>query len=79
MTTVEVTLSEELDAELDRLVDQGAFLSCEQAVEELLALALSSYDEGASGAEGVLDESFMQSVMDQQDPAGPDSGDGYTY
>ncbi|MFB6082523.1 MAG: ribbon-helix-helix domain-containing protein [Halanaeroarchaeum sp.] len=77
MTTVEVTLPDDLDAELDRMVDEGQFLSREQAIEELLSTGLSAYDTTAGESEQRLEETVEQTFQDQGDPAmQEDEGDG---
>ncbi|WP_435358235.1 DUF7120 family protein [Haloarchaeobius sp. DFWS5] len=68
MPKTEVQLSDDVDAEIDRLVETGDFLNREEAVEELLSRGISAYgvdDEPEERGE----ELFTQSMTDQQDPA----------
>lgn len=75
MTSVEVTLPDDVNAELDRLVDQGEFISRDQAVEELLAKGLSAYDTEPTDSEPEMQETVAQTFQDQGDPAMQGDGD----
>lgn len=68
MPQVEVTLPDQTETEIDRLVSQGEFLNREQAIEELLAMGMSAYQpvEDETTEE---EEYFTGSQRDQQDPA----------
>lgn len=66
MSNIEVELPDRVESDITRLVDQGEFLNREQAIEELLTLGMSSYDQSESTDE---DEWGMQATSDQQDPA----------
>lgn len=68
MPRIEVTLPDQINGDIDRLVDQGEFVNRDQAVEELLTRGISAYDTpDDSQTEG--EELFSQTVEDQQDPA----------
>lgn len=76
MPTIEVSLPDRIDTEIERLVHQGEFLNRDQAVEELLTMGISAYDVGDPGGEEPAGEWVTQTVEDQQDPASQhDSGD----
>ena len=78
MTTVEVTLPEEMDAELEYLIEEGEFVSRDQAVADLISIALRTDDEDST-PDYLADDIFMQTIADQQDPAdreGPRGGWG---
>ncbi|WP_227376325.1 DUF7120 family protein [Haladaptatus halobius] len=69
MVTFEVTLSDRIDSDIDRLVEQDDFLNREQAIEELLSLGVSSSGVDDDSEEELVDDVFTQAVDDQQDPA----------
>jgi len=81
MAELEVTLSDRLDSEIDRLVDQGDFLNREQAIEELLSMGVSAYDTDDEEEPIEPDEEmFTQAVNERQDPAmDDDPGDEYSF
>jgi Arc/MetJ-type ribon-helix-helix transcriptional regulator len=68
MPTVEVTLPKELDAQLDYLVEDGEFVSRDEAVADLISMALTTYEED-SAPDPVGEDLFLQTLADQQDPA----------
>lgn len=79
MPSVELSLPDRIDSEIDRLVAEDEFLNREQAVEELLSMGVSAYapsEESADDQENL----FTQMTDDQQDPAAreEDQGDEYT-
>ncbi|KZN23134.1 CopG family transcriptional regulator [Haladaptatus sp. R4] len=69
MVTLEVALPDRIESDIDRLVEQGDFLNQEQAVEELLTLAISAQDNGNEFEEGLDEDLFTDAVDEQQDPA----------
>lgn len=69
MVTFEVTLPDRVDSDIDRLVEQDAFLNHGQAIEELLSLGISSHNTTDEPEEDLDDDLFTQTVDDQQDPA----------
>ncbi|MFB6301469.1 MAG: CopG family transcriptional regulator [Haloferacaceae archaeon] len=69
MATFEVTLSDQTESEIDRLVEGEDFLNREQAIEELLSRGVSAYDTTDSSTDDVDDEIFRQVANDQEDPA----------
>lgn len=69
MPLVEVSLSKQLDVEIDRLVEQDEFVNREQAIEALLTNGLSVYDSADQPSPEMTDDVFTQAVDDQQDPA----------
>ncbi|WP_435332638.1 ribbon-helix-helix domain-containing protein [Haloarchaeobius sp. TZWWS8] len=78
MPKAEISMSDTLDAELDRLVASGDFLNREDAVEELISLGISAYGPAEETREERGDL-FNQSLNDQQDPAARNDTDGYGY
>ena len=80
MPTAEVSLPDKLDSEITQLVDRGEFLNREQAVENLLSMGISVYDESGSTSDEPADEVFSQTPAEQHDPAREDgpADDGYT-
>ena len=75
MPTLEVSLPDRMESEIDRLVDEGEFLNREQAIEELLARGVSVYSTNDSSTDDAYGETFTQSIDDQQDPAIRDDDD----
>lgn len=75
MPTVEVSLPDQVNSEIDRLVEQGDFINREQAIEELLSRGLSVQDTPDSEPETVDEDVFTQAIEDQQDPARLDDAD----
>jgi len=80
MADVEVTLTDRLDTEIDRLLETGDFINQEQAIEEILTAGLSAYNTTESSSTSDLEETFLQSTSEQEDPAMKDApGDDYTF
>ena len=80
MATFEIPISDRIDSEIDRLVQQGEFLNREQAVEELLTMGVSTYSTPNETEDGLDDGLFSQVTDDQQDPAQRDDlNDGYSF
>lgn len=75
MPKVEVTLPDQINGDIDRLVEQGEFVNREQAVEELLSRGVSAYSTVEESTEEQGEDLFTQAVDDQQDPAMRDDGD----
>lgn len=75
MPTVEVSLPDQVNSEIDRLVEQGDFINREQAIEELLSRGLSVQDTPTSEPDTVDEDVFTQAIEDQQDPARLDDAD----
>lgn len=69
MVTIQVTLPDRIDSDIDRLVEQGDFLNRDQAIEELLALGVSTHDTTDKTKEGLTGDIFTQAVDNQEDPA----------
>lgn len=69
MGELDMELSDRVDTEVQRLVDQGDFLNREQAYEELLQMGLATYST-ESEEEEIADEQMFSDVVDEQrDPA----------
>lgn len=80
MPSVEVSLPDHVDSEIDRLVEQGEFITREQAIEELLAMGVSVYETPESESQEPEEDLFTRAVDDQQDPAMRDEPDDeYTF
>lgn len=69
MPQIEVSIPDQIDSELDRLVEQGDFINRDQAIEELLSLGISAYSSRDETTSELDDPLFTQAVNDQQDPA----------
>lgn len=69
MPSMEVSLPDRIDSQIDRLVEQGEFLNREQAYEELVSMGISAYTTTEDTPEEMRDDMFSQAVDDQQDPA----------
>lgn len=69
MPQIEVSIPDQIDSELDRLVEQGDFINRDQAIEELLSRGISAYTTGDEITSELDDSLFTQAVNDQQDPA----------
>lgn len=72
MTSVTISLSDQLESDLQRLVDQDEFISRDQAIEDLLSRGLSAYQsvEESSDEMDEMDENvFDRAADEQQDPA----------
>jgi metal-responsive CopG/Arc/MetJ family transcriptional regulator len=79
MAAVEVTLTDRLDTEIDRLVDQGDFINREQAIEEILTAGVSAYNTTQTSGDS-MEGTFLQSVSEQEDPATKEAaGNDYTF
>jgi len=80
VTQIEVSLSDQTESELRRLVEQGEFISRDQAVEKLLSRGLSAYQTTEEEPVTEMDESMFDQMTDeQQDPALQDEGTGDEY
>ncbi|MEZ3114432.1 CopG family transcriptional regulator [Halobaculum sp. MBLA0147] len=80
MTQIEVSLSDQTDGEIRRLVEQGEFINRDQAVEDLLSRGLSAYQTTEDEPTTEMDESMFDQMTDeQQDPALQDEGTGDEY
>ncbi|WP_313693344.1 DUF7120 family protein [Halorarum halobium] len=76
MTRVTVDLSDQTESDLQRLVDQGEFISRDQAIEDLLSRGLSAY-QPVEDSPNEMDETMFDRVTDeQQDPAIQDDEGG---
>ncbi|WP_435158178.1 ribbon-helix-helix domain-containing protein [Haladaptatus sp. DFWS20] len=69
MVTFEVVLPDHTESEIDRLVDQGDFVNRDQAIEELLSLAISVHGMNDESEDEFEEELFSQMADEQQDPA----------
>lgn len=69
MPSMEVSLPDRIDSQIQRLVEQGEFLNREQAYEELVSMGISAYSTTEDTPDEMADDLFSQAVDDQQDPA----------
>jgi Arc/MetJ-type ribon-helix-helix transcriptional regulator len=76
---IEVSLPEQTEIEIERLVERDEFINREQAVEELLSMGVSTY-RTADDASSEMDADVFDRVSDEQrDPAlDDDESDDYT-
>jgi Arc/MetJ-type ribon-helix-helix transcriptional regulator len=80
VTQIEVSLSDQTESELRRLVEQGEFINRDQAVEKLLSRGLSAYQTTEEEPLSEMDENMFDQMTDeQQDPALQDEGTGDDY
>lgn len=81
MPSAEIDLPDKLDSEITQLVEQGEFLNRDQAVENLLSMGISVYEETGSESDEPAEEVFGQTAEEHQDPALDDdpSSEGYTF
>jgi Arc/MetJ-type ribon-helix-helix transcriptional regulator len=80
VTQIEVSLSDQTESELRRLVEQGEFINRDQAVEKLLSRGLSAYQTTEEEPLSEMDENMFDQMTDeQQDPALKDEGTGDDY
>lgn len=75
MAEIEVDIPTRLDTEIDQLVDEGEFLSRQEAIEDLLSTGLQSYSvESDEEEEGEL--SFAEEMTNPgEKPMGPEDED----
>ncbi|WP_435127267.1 DUF7120 family protein [Halobaculum sp. D14] len=81
MPKVEVTLPDQIEGEINRLVEQGEFLNRDQALEDLLTRGVSAYQTTDDSTQEMDETMFNQMTEDQQDPAmqEDDQSDDYTF
>lgn len=75
MPEVEVALSDRIESDVERLVDQGEFMNRERAIEELLTMGLSAYETTGETADEPGENPFTNVADEQQDPAMRDDPD----
>jgi Arc/MetJ-type ribon-helix-helix transcriptional regulator len=80
MSRVKVTLPDQTESEIQRLVDQGEFLNYDKAVEDLLSRGISAYETTDDDSPELQDDAFNTVADEQTDPAmrTDDPDDGYT-
>ena len=81
MPAIEVSIPDQLDSEIDRLVEAGEFINREQAIEELISQGISVFATADDEGPEVEENLFTQAVEDQQDPAmqSDDRNDEYGF
>lgn len=70
--TFEIDVPDRIDGEIRRLVDQGDFLTKEQAFEELIERGLATYGAEPNDSGTVAEDMLSEVVEEQQDPAARD-------
>jgi Arc/MetJ-type ribon-helix-helix transcriptional regulator len=66
MPKAEITIPEHLEMQIAQLVDQGEFMSREEAIEELLAAGIKTYKtSGAVDNEPSMEEDGMMGHDDE--------------
>jgi len=75
MTQLEVSLPDQTESEIRRLIEQGEFINWDQAVEKILARGIQAYDVPDESETAMDDEVFDTVTNEQQDPALQDEPD----
>ncbi len=77
MSKIKLSLPDQIDSDIQRLVEQGEFLNRDQAVEDLLKRGISAYNVTTEDSESPVDDDmFGQTAAEQQDPAQMDDDYG---
>lgn len=81
MPTVEISLPDKIESDIENLVAQGEYLNREQAVEDLLTRGISAYNATESSTDEDFGDEFSGGFDDQTDPAMRDDqqDDGYQF
>ncbi|WP_254272987.1 DUF7120 family protein [Haloarcula marina] len=80
MSKIKVSLPDQVDSDITRLVEQGEFLNRDQAVEELLSRGISAYNTTTEESTSDLeDDMFGQTAAEQRDPALRDEEDDFGF
>ena len=81
MPTIEVSLPDKIESDIQSLVEQGEYLNREQAIEDLLSRGISAYNTTTESSDDGFEETFTEGFDEQQDPAMRDeqSDDGYQF
>jgi Arc/MetJ-type ribon-helix-helix transcriptional regulator len=78
MSRIKLSLPDQIDSDIQRLVEQGEFLNRDQAVEDLLKRGISAYQTTTEDTESPVDDDmFGQTAAEQQDPAQMDDDYGF--
>jgi Arc/MetJ-type ribon-helix-helix transcriptional regulator len=78
MSKIKLSLPDQIDSDIQRLVEQGEFLNRDQAVEDLLKRGISAYNVTTEDDESPVDDDmFGQTAAEQQDPAQMDDDYGF--
>lgn len=78
MSKIKISLPDQVDSDIQRLVEQGEFINRDQAVEDLLTRGISAYNTTTDDSDSpVDDEMFGQTTAEQQDPAMQDDDYGF--
>jgi len=78
MSRIKLSLPDQIDSDIQRLVEQGEFLNRDQAVEDLLKRGISAYQTTTEETESPVDDDmFGQTTSEQQDPAQMDDDYGF--
>ena len=81
MPTIEVSLPDKIESDIQSLVEQGEYLNREQAIEDLLSRGISAYNTTTASSDDGFEETFTEGFDEQQDPAMRDEqpDDGYQF
>jgi len=81
MPTIEVSLPDKIESDIQSLVEQGEYLNREQAIEDLLSRGISAYNTTTESSDDGFEETFTEGFDEQQDPAMRDeqTDDGYQF
>jgi Arc/MetJ-type ribon-helix-helix transcriptional regulator len=81
MPTIEVSLPDKIESDIESLVEQGEYLNRERAIEDLLSRGISAYNTTTESSDEGFEETFTEGFDEQQDPAMRDeqSDDGYQF
>jgi Arc/MetJ-type ribon-helix-helix transcriptional regulator len=69
MAKIEMELSDRVESDIERMVNNDEFVNWDEAVEKLLTQGLNAYGPAEEESEELGGDMFQQSVADQQDPA----------
>ena len=69
MAKTEMELSDRVENDIERMVNQGEFVNWDEAVEKLLQQGVAAYGPAEEATEAPGEDLFNQSTADQQDPA----------
>ena len=79
MPTIEVSIPDQVEGEITRLVESDEFVSREEAIESLLSMGISSYTDVSDTEADLGPETFSNVLEEQVDPAMRDEIDEGDY
>ena len=75
MPTIEVSIPDQVEGEITRMVESDEFVSREEAIESLLSMGISSYTDFSDSEAEFGPEPFSNVLDEQVDPAMRDEMD----